>query len=114
MRNRLLLCFFFQSFAVLCLVGVFLSFQVERELEKAEEEGREGGVPRLIDEGTSFTSKIERMVRATKKAELISRIRAKIREEKLANSRLMKASIPNVAGKCSKGRRRKRSTPTGR
>lgn len=31
--------------------------------------------------------------------ELASRIRAKMREEKLANAKLMKAALPNVQGK---------------
>ncbi|PFH34976.1 hypothetical protein BESB_058630 [Besnoitia besnoiti] len=38
------------------------------------------------------------MIRATKRDELVSRIRTKIREEKLANAKLMKAPVPNVAG----------------
>ncbi|CBZ54081.1 conserved hypothetical protein [Neospora caninum Liverpool] len=64
----------------------------ERVLQEEEE------VPGLVGENPGYSARIEKMVRDTKREELVSRIRAKIREEKLANAKLMKAPAPNVAG----------------
>ncbi|EPT27305.1 hypothetical protein TGME49_228320 [Toxoplasma gondii ME49] len=64
----------------------------ERLLQEQEE------VPALVGESAGYNARIEKMVRDTKRDELVSRIRAKIREEKLANAKLMKAPAPNVAG----------------
>ena len=52
-----------------------------------------------MDDGVRAARRIVRMEADAERQELASRIRAKIREEKLANAKLMKAALPNVQGK---------------
>ncbi|CDI83065.1 Chromosome I, complete genome, related [Eimeria acervulina] len=51
-----------------------------------------------MDDGVRAARRIVRMEADAERQELASRIRAKIREEKLANAKLMKAALPNVQG----------------
>ncbi|KAL8425591.1 hypothetical protein Efla_004426 [Eimeria flavescens] len=52
-----------------------------------------------LDDGVRAARRLVRMEADAERQELASRIRAKMREEKLANAKLMKAALPNVQGK---------------
>ncbi|KAL8436520.1 hypothetical protein ACSSS7_001657 [Eimeria intestinalis] len=51
-----------------------------------------------LDDGVRAARRLVRMEADAERQELASRIRAKMREEKLANAKLMKAALPNVQG----------------
>ncbi|CDJ50219.1 hypothetical protein, conserved [Eimeria brunetti] len=51
-----------------------------------------------LDDGVRGARRIVRMEADAERQELASRIRAKIREEKLASAKLMKTALPNVQG----------------
>ncbi|KAL8270990.1 hypothetical protein Esti_005088 [Eimeria stiedai] len=51
-----------------------------------------------LDDGVRAARRLVRMEADAERQELASRIRAKMREEKLANAKLMKAALPNVRG----------------
>ena len=52
-----------------------------------------------LDDGVRAARRLVRLEADAERQELASRIRARMREEKLANAKLMKASLPNVQGK---------------
>ncbi|CDI86965.1 hypothetical protein, conserved [Eimeria praecox] len=51
-----------------------------------------------VDDGVRGARRLVRMEADAERQELASRIRAKMREEKLANAKLMKTALPNVQG----------------
>lgn len=52
-----------------------------------------------LDDGVRAARRLVRMEADAERQEIVSRLRAKMREEKLANAKLMKTSLPNVQGK---------------
>lgn len=77
---------------------------LRRQKEQEEQNKRQeasGGLqmypPPFLDVQPT-ASKISRMEDASKKEELESRFRARIREEKLENARILKANVPDVGG----------------
>lgn len=51
-----------------------------------------------LGDGVRAARHVAKMAADAERQELVSRVRSKMREEKLANAKLMKASQPNVLG----------------